>query len=70
MHRKGVGHAWELAHKSMHYDLTVYGEAVHEEVARKGGFRMAHGGVYHYYLENYVFWCTTVGFSSPVHPFY
>ena len=35
MHRKVVMHAWELAHKSMHYGLTVYGEAVHEEVARR-----------------------------------
>ena len=33
MHRKDGRHAWELAHKSMHYGLTVYGEAVHEEVA-------------------------------------
>ena len=44
MHRKDGRHAWELAHKSMHYGLTVYGDAVHEEVARQGGFRMMHGG--------------------------
>ena len=35
MHRKDGRHAWELARKSMHYGLTVYGDAVHEEVARK-----------------------------------
>ena len=45
MHRKDGRHAWELAHKSMHYGLIVYGDAVHEEVARQGGFRMMHGGV-------------------------
>ena len=35
MHRKDGRHAWELAHKSMHYGLTVYGDAVHEEEARR-----------------------------------
>ena len=45
MHRKVGRHAWELAHKSMHYGFPVYGDAVHEEVARKGGFRMKHGGI-------------------------
>ncbi len=47
---------WELAHKQAYSCSGVYGEAVHEEVARKGGFRMEHGGVYHYCLENYVYW--------------
>ncbi len=43
--RRKVGRcAWELAHNSTYYGLTVYGDAVHEEVARKGGFRMEHGG--------------------------
>ena len=36
---------WELAHKQAYSSTDVYGEAVHEEVARKGGFRMEHGGV-------------------------
>ena len=35
MHRKDGRHAWELAHKSMHYGLTVYGDAVHDEEARR-----------------------------------
>lgn len=35
MHRKVGRRAWELAHKSMHYGLTVYGDAVHEEEARR-----------------------------------
>lgn len=35
MHRKVGRHTWELAYKSMHYGLTVYGDAVHEEGARR-----------------------------------
>ena len=38
MHRKVVMHAWELAHISMHYGLTVYGDAVHEEVAQRADY--------------------------------
>ena len=32
---KSEGMRGSFAHKSMHYGLTVYGEAVHEEEARR-----------------------------------
>ena len=35
MHNKVIKHALELAHKRMLYDFVVYGDAVHEEVARR-----------------------------------
>ncbi len=40
MHSQAERRVWELAHNSMYFGLTVYGDAVYEEVARKGGFRI------------------------------
>ena len=51
MHKQYIKHTWQLADKSMFYGMIVYGEAVHEEVARKGEFRMRYGVIPRNYLQ-------------------
>ena len=51
MHKQYIKHTWQLADKSMFYGMIVYGEAVHEEVARKGEFRMRYGLIPRNYLQ-------------------